>query len=186
MCNRVGIMVAGQLSCIGSPQYLKSKFGKGYQLDLTLSDAQNTMHGMLEEFNKTFPTQILQSNGNRILLEIRQYDFDDNVSKLSALGKMFEFVESVKNQYGVLSYALSQTSLEQVFLKMAKNKGVTEQEQDITAEQRDLLKIIKSENKEQLIQRIAILNRDHLEQILENEIKNGSSYIVKALNYEKQ
>eukprot|EP00484_Ammonia_sp_Unknown_P001929 CAMPEP_0197024090 /NCGR_PEP_ID=MMETSP1384-20130603/4736_1 /TAXON_ID=29189 /ORGANISM="Ammonia sp." /LENGTH=75 /DNA_ID=CAMNT_0042452427 /DNA_START=10 /DNA_END=233 /DNA_ORIENTATION=+ len=35
LCHRVGIMVNGQLSCIGSPQHLKSKFGKGYQLDVT-------------------------------------------------------------------------------------------------------------------------------------------------------
>eukprot|EP00483_Globobulimina_turgida_P012393 UN12416 len=128
-------MVAGQLSCIGSPQYLKSKFGKGYQLDITLQNIDNSIdsdtniiHNLLEEFNKTFPTTILQQNGNKILLEIRQYDIDDNSvgggdTKLAALGQMFEFVENVKAKYNILSYALSQTSLEHVFLTKAKAKG---------------------------------------------------------------
>ena len=137
--------------------------------------------------NQTFPAPILQQNGNKLLLEIRQYDIEDNEigsnTKLSALGKMFEFVENIKTKYDILSYALSQTSLEQVFLKMAKAKGEIEAADDFNDEQRELLQKIQSESKDELIQRIAVLNRDHLEQILENEIKNGSQYIVKALNY---
>ena len=31
LCNRVGIMVNGQLRCIGTAQHLKSRYGKGYQ-----------------------------------------------------------------------------------------------------------------------------------------------------------
>ena len=36
LCYRLGIQVDGQLKCIGTPQELKSKFGKGYQLEITL------------------------------------------------------------------------------------------------------------------------------------------------------
>uniref|UniRef100_A0A8D2JD35 ABC transporter domain-containing protein n=1 Tax=Varanus komodoensis TaxID=61221 RepID=A0A8D2JD35_VARKO len=34
VCDRVAIMVAGQLRCLGSIQYLKSKFGKNYLLQI--------------------------------------------------------------------------------------------------------------------------------------------------------
>eukprot|EP01084_Bolivina_argentea_P163656 284676_1 len=168
LCDRVGIMVNGQLSCIGSPNYLKSKFGKGYQLDVTVSqldEESNCIHDLLNEFNKTFPTTILQKNGNKLLLEIRPYDAEDD-SKLAALGQMFSFVENIKARFHIVSYALSQTSLEQVFLKMAEAKGETDEEDKITAQQQHLLKTIKSETKEDLLKRIAVLNSDYLEEIL--------------------
>merc|ERR1712223_965144 len=38
LCHRLAIMVKGQLRCLGTPQHLKSKFGNGYQLDLTLAE----------------------------------------------------------------------------------------------------------------------------------------------------
>ena len=34
LCPRIGIMANGRLRCLGSAQHLKSKFGKGYQLEL--------------------------------------------------------------------------------------------------------------------------------------------------------
>jgi len=37
LCSRIGIMVSGRLRCLGSSQHLKNKFGRGYQLDVTLS-----------------------------------------------------------------------------------------------------------------------------------------------------
>ena len=40
ICTRLGIMVNGQLKCIGSPQHLKNKFGKGYTLVVTVRGEQ--------------------------------------------------------------------------------------------------------------------------------------------------
>ncbi|CAI9569300.1 unnamed protein product [Staurois parvus] len=40
VCDRVAIMVSGKLRCIGSIQHLKSKFGKGYLLEIKLKDTQ--------------------------------------------------------------------------------------------------------------------------------------------------
>jgi ABC-type multidrug transport system ATPase subunit len=34
LCPRLGIMANGRLRCLGSPQHLKNKFGKGYQIEL--------------------------------------------------------------------------------------------------------------------------------------------------------
>jgi ABC-type glutathione transport system ATPase component len=38
LCNRIAIMVNGALSCIGSAQHLKSKFGGSYQVELRTRD----------------------------------------------------------------------------------------------------------------------------------------------------
>ncbi len=36
LCTRVGIMVKGELRCLGSTQHLKNKYGGGYILDVKL------------------------------------------------------------------------------------------------------------------------------------------------------
>uniref|UniRef100_A0A674KC05 ATP binding cassette subfamily A member 10 n=1 Tax=Terrapene triunguis TaxID=2587831 RepID=A0A674KC05_9SAUR len=40
LCDRVAIMVSGKLRCIGSIQYLKNKFGKGYLLEIKVKDPE--------------------------------------------------------------------------------------------------------------------------------------------------
>lgn len=34
LCTRIGIMIAGQLRCLGSSQHLKNKYGTGYTLSI--------------------------------------------------------------------------------------------------------------------------------------------------------
>ena len=36
LCTRIGIMVGGRLRCLGSAQHLKSRFGMGYQTDISV------------------------------------------------------------------------------------------------------------------------------------------------------
>merc|ERR1712176_938909 len=36
LCPRIGIMANGRLRCLGSAQHLKSKFGRGYQIEMTV------------------------------------------------------------------------------------------------------------------------------------------------------
>jgi len=36
LCPRIGIMAGGRLKCLGSAQHLKSRFGKGYQVELSI------------------------------------------------------------------------------------------------------------------------------------------------------
>ena len=33
LCQRIGIMVGGRLRCLGTSQHLKTRFGKGFQLE---------------------------------------------------------------------------------------------------------------------------------------------------------
>uniref|UniRef100_H2YP14 ABC transporter domain-containing protein n=1 Tax=Ciona savignyi TaxID=51511 RepID=H2YP14_CIOSA len=42
LCSRVGIMVKGQLQCLGSTQHLKNKFGQGYSLELKVQQHVDT------------------------------------------------------------------------------------------------------------------------------------------------
>ncbi|NXF30460.1 ABCAA protein, partial [Nyctibius bracteatus] len=59
VCDRVAIMVSGQLRCIGSIQYLKNKFGKGYLLEIKVKDPECTdlLHA---EILRIFPSAARQ------------------------------------------------------------------------------------------------------------------------------
>jgi len=48
LCPRLGIMAAGNLRCLGSAQHLKSKFGKGFQIELTISEVQRSDRDFME------------------------------------------------------------------------------------------------------------------------------------------
>jgi ATP-binding cassette, subfamily A (ABC1), member 3 len=41
LCQRIGIMVAGRLRCLGTPQHLRSQYAQGYQLDVNLVTAEH-------------------------------------------------------------------------------------------------------------------------------------------------
>ena len=45
LCSRIGILVLGKLKCLGSSQHLKSKFGSGFQIDLSLADESQMPSG---------------------------------------------------------------------------------------------------------------------------------------------
>ncbi|NXG67151.1 ABCAA protein, partial [Hemiprocne comata] len=67
VCDRVAIMVSGQLRCIGSIQYLKNKFGKGYLLEMKVKDPEHTdrLHA---EVLRIFPSAARQERFPSLLV----------------------------------------------------------------------------------------------------------------------
>ncbi|CAN0324899.1 unnamed protein product, partial [Hapterophycus canaliculatus] len=41
LCQRIGIMVGGRLRCLGTSQHLKTRFGKGFQLEARVKAIQH-------------------------------------------------------------------------------------------------------------------------------------------------
>ena len=50
--DRIGIMNEGELVCLGSPLFLKSRFGTGYTLTVVKSGGVNTDSNQIEEYLK--------------------------------------------------------------------------------------------------------------------------------------
>ena len=112
LCTRLVIMVDGRFHCLGSPQHLKSKFGKGYTL--TIQTDQDTYH--LKRFiQATFPGSVLK---------------DERLTKLYYLipaenlnwSVVFRTLEDMKTTYNVSDYCISQATLEQIFTDFAKGR----------------------------------------------------------------
>nr|KAG5697325.1 hypothetical protein BaRGS_004991 [Batillaria attramentaria] len=72
LCSRVGILVNGQLECLGPTQRLKSRFGKGYVLDVKLSAAHHMSQDNLKEVMARLENYLVEHFPNSRCLE--KYD----------------------------------------------------------------------------------------------------------------
>ncbi|XP_075072972.1 cholesterol transporter ABCA5 [Mixophyes fleayi] len=121
VCDRVAIMVSGQLRYIGSVQHLKSKFGRHYSLELKLdADAGvQQMELVHREILKHFPNACRQESFASLM------SYKVPKEDVQSLSEAFFNLEQVKRSFNIEEYSFSQSTLEQVFIELAK-----EQEED--------------------------------------------------------
>ena len=123
LCSRVGIMVNGELRCLGSTQYLKNKYGGGYLLEIKCDSDLAAWEGLQTEVEAIFgrdKVSIYESFSNRRTYSVSQ----DGVRSLSTV---FESLEELKAEYNVEEYSFGQTTLEQVFIRFAKEQANPEE-----------------------------------------------------------
>ncbi|CAI9594821.1 unnamed protein product [Staurois parvus] len=115
VCDRVAIMVSGKLRCIGSIQHLKSKFGKDYLLEIKLKDTQqvDVIH---QEVLRLFPQASRQDRFSSLLV------YKIPMDNIQSLSQAFLHLENAKQTYHFEEYSFSQSTLEQVFLELAKEQ----------------------------------------------------------------
>lgn len=125
LCGRVGIMVGGRLRCLGSAPHLKTRFGQGHMLELKLKTNQGGAGGSPREVAELREEEaavaaamewVATAFEDTTLLERseRKLRFRVGSGNLS-LGAVFERVEAAKAELELEDYAVSQTSLEQIF-----------------------------------------------------------------------
>ncbi|ETO10842.1 ABC Transporter family member (abt-4)-like protein [Reticulomyxa filosa] len=121
LCHRLGIMVNGQLRCLGTPQHLKSRFGKGYQLDITFADRElQQQKAQLRidaeaALKEHFTVNLIEANQNKATFEL---SFEKKESM--TLAQVFRVMENLKEKLSIITYALNQTTLEQIFVRIAQ------------------------------------------------------------------
>uniref|UniRef100_A0A673U4Q7 ABC transporter domain-containing protein n=1 Tax=Suricata suricatta TaxID=37032 RepID=A0A673U4Q7_SURSU len=120
-CTRLAIMVQGKFVCLGSPQHLKNKFGNIYILKIKVkTDTQEDKLNDLKFFiTLTFPGSVLKNENQEIL----NYYIP---RKDNSWGKVFGILEEAKEQFNLEDYAISQITLEQVFLIFANSENTEE------------------------------------------------------------
>lgn len=120
LCNRLIIMVHGQLTCLGSPIYLKQKYGDGYIVQFKLKLAKNeSFNQMLQKLDfaiKKYFTNCYQDAKHnnsvtyKLLSNIKLSEIFGKIEKLKTI--LMDIIED---------YSISQTSLEQIFLSFVRN-----------------------------------------------------------------
>ncbi|XP_026580909.1 ATP-binding cassette sub-family A member 8-B-like [Pseudonaja textilis] len=131
LCDRVAIMVSGQLRCLGSIQYLKSKFGKNYLLQIKVKgveqgDLVNT------QVLKIFPQAARQERISTLLA------YKIPMEDALPLSRAFAMLEEAKQHFSLEEYSFSLNTLEQVFLELCKEHERDYFESGPTSEWREL------------------------------------------------
>lgn len=114
LCTKLAIMVNGEFKCLGSTQHLKNKFSKGFILTVkTGRDDEDVVEDVKTRVNQLFPSADLKER----YMDILTFHITDDLK----WSQIFETMADMKNEIGLADYALTQTSLEQVFLFFTKS-----------------------------------------------------------------
>eukprot|EP00039_Didymoeca_costata_P015168 m.253797 g.253797 ORF g.253797 m.253797 type:complete len:1742 (+) comp16164_c2_seq1:146-5371(+) len=113
LCSKLGIMVNGRFKCLGSPQHLKHRFGKGFKVMTKVPSLD--MLPELESFlkQKFQSTKLIDKHARVIEWEITESETISNI---------FKVVEEAKAKFALADYSVSQTTLEQVFIDFARSQ----------------------------------------------------------------
>jgi len=132
LCTRVGIMKSGSMRCLGSVQHLKNKFmlKSNYTVDVMCeshvkSDVMDRLQH--EILNVAFEgSEVTERHGSFLRFDAAsgrsiEEKGDASIPRLD-LGNLFMRMQNLKEdaRFQIEDYSISQCSLEQVFLNLAK------------------------------------------------------------------
>lgn len=111
--DRIGIMIQGQLKCVGSPLFLKNRFGLGYRI--TFVKERRKAHPSLVKHLRTY------FSGVQLASEAREeISFVIPKDQAANFGAFFDQLDPRLKDFEIRSYGVSMSNLEDVFLKINK------------------------------------------------------------------
>ncbi|KAJ3118141.1 hypothetical protein HDU96_003670 [Phlyctochytrium bullatum] len=110
LCQRIGIMAKGTLRCLANPLRLKELYGSGFRIFFN-SLEQDTARA------STYVESLLPQGWRKVdaFATNTSYEFPPAPGIISDL---FTTIEANKAAHGILDWGVSQTTLEEVFLKI--------------------------------------------------------------------
>jgi hypothetical protein len=160
LCDKLTIMLNGQLQCYGTIPHIKKRYGDGYRLIIKCkrNDRIDASVRNVQQFVCThFATAIQEDKQYDTLfykIDHRAYKDEENVSQESTsvessthpkLSNVFALIEKNKESLDIESYSLSQTTLEQVFMSFANKSRSFLQQKDALG-----VKMLQTNNSEKV------------------------------------
>jgi ABC-type multidrug transport system ATPase subunit len=111
LCDRLGIFVDGDFQCLGNPKELKARYGGAYIFTMTTSpdqeqEVERLVHDLSPSANKIYH-----------LSGTQKFELPKQEVKIA---EVFRAVEDAKKRFTVHAWGLVDTTLEDVFIKVAK------------------------------------------------------------------
>jgi len=113
VCTRICIMKLGEMVCLGDSQHLRSTHGTGFLLEMTVLEENNVDEAIRFVATQFAGAQIVDKHATMVNMEIPR-------SSIAQLSVAFNSLERNKHSLSIVDYALSQSTLEQVFLKQIR------------------------------------------------------------------
>lgn len=127
--DRIAIMAEGQLRCAGSSLFLKKHYGVGYQLTIEKNakkayndDFDDERVGSTSAKDKRLKNIVLNSVSEASLLSNvgTEMSFQLPIGAASEFKSMFEQLDDEVDDGGIVTYGVSITTLDEVFLLVAR------------------------------------------------------------------
>ncbi|XP_047973696.1 ABC transporter A family member 7-like [Salvia hispanica] len=111
LCDRLGIFVDGSLQCVGNPKELKARYGGSYVFTMTTSpEHEQEVENLVRNLSPN-AIKIYQISGTQ-KFELPKQEI--------RIADVFEAVEKAKSRFTVQAWGLADTTLEDVFIKVAR------------------------------------------------------------------
>jgi len=125
LSSRVGILVNGRLACLGSAPHLKRKYGRGYRVEVRVRGGGGGSSESGESEEAACRALVAGAASGVTLLEsdYGHYVYEAQAPRLPAL---FRALEAARASAGVVDYAITQTTLELVFLRLCAQQRRSE------------------------------------------------------------
>jgi len=120
LCDRIGIMAVGELQCIGTSADLKRRYGEGYALTVSAINSPESYAEVRQFVQNLFPSAKLLSEplGGTSKFEVKREEV--------TLSRVFGEFEGAKEELNISDWGITETTLEEVFLKVAEQAKVEE------------------------------------------------------------
>ncbi|RLN95673.1 hypothetical protein BBJ28_00006496 [Nothophytophthora sp. Chile5] len=126
--DRIAIMADGRLQCVGSSLFLKKWFGVGYRLSFVRrGDGIPDQQGEERASHGVEPRSVAALVQRHVVQAVVTADIGAELTfqlpfeAASRFPALFREVEARQQELGILSFAISVTTLEDVFLKVAES-----------------------------------------------------------------
>ncbi|XP_039280718.1 phospholipid-transporting ATPase ABCA1 isoform X2 [Nilaparvata lugens] len=117
--DRIAIIAHGKLQCCGSSLYLKNRFGSGYYLTIDIREdkissglSSPEIRKITQHIKEIVPSANFHEHIGTELIYVLSH------SDLERFKKLFSFLEDFKTDLFINSYGISDTSLEEIFLRV--------------------------------------------------------------------
>lgn len=128
LSDRVAIISSGQLIAFGSPYFLKNKFTNGYYLTIAKKSLE-FKDNLIDEFvrSKIDKAILIEQNCSELTFSIPNTE-----EYTSSYERVFNEIEERMTELGIDSIGLSDTSLEEIFIKLVKEPIKTQIEKPLS------------------------------------------------------
>ncbi|KAI8815090.1 hypothetical protein BJ742DRAFT_670515 [Cladochytrium replicatum] len=116
--DQIAIMAAGRMRAIGNPIALKSKYGAGYRMSLLTDPAR------LEEAKTAVATVAPEAELEDDAAGALIYRLPPDAAETGVVPRFIKWLDSTEGSSVIKSWGISQTSLEEVFLRLLRDGGL--------------------------------------------------------------
>merc|ERR1711861_83679 len=118
LCDRIGIMVQGQLRCLGTSDHLKQRYASGYELVVKIED--DALEGVSAFVKERFGATLAAADAGTLTYELSK----SSEKSADLLADAFQaFDESTRKSLKVAEFSVVQASLEKVFIRIVSGEG---------------------------------------------------------------